>query len=113
MRIFLALLLLLLSACASHEVIEDEGLSKKKELTIWELIRFKEAGEEKIDYEDKWFTYKVEFEYVVKHKFDNVTKIDAQCPIYSATYTVFDKKTKALVKEEKYAQNPCDTCHRR
>lgn len=110
MRRFLFILALLITSCAAQTIVEKPV---KKELALWQVLQHMEKGRDALSYEDEWFRYSVEFERVVKGRFDNVNFIYGQCPIDKAVYFVYDRETSRLVRQETIPQNPCEPCHRR
>lgn len=113
MKYFLIILLVMLTACSSQNLIEKPTPEVKKEMPLWQVLQFKERGEKRLEYEDDWYTYAVDFEYATKGQFDNKNMIYGTCPIDSARFTIIDKDSKAITRNETYTQTPCDPCHRR
>lgn len=104
-------LLLIVTACASQDIIEAPRI--KREMTMLEILRMKQPGQDKIVYEDKWFKYDLGLEYATKGRYDYSSALTSQCPVAGAIYTVIDKDTGDRVKDLKLNQTPCDPCHKR
>lgn len=111
MRRLLIILILMITGCASREIIEKPEI--KKELPLWQVLQFKVPGQKSLIYEDKWYRYVVEFDYFVKGQFDNTSMMQGGCPVGEANYTVTDKEAKAVIRTETLSQAPCTPCHRR
>lgn len=106
-------MLLLLSACSREYLFEEPEREFKKERPLWWVLQQKEAGSSKLLYEDKWYRYEAEFEYIRPGEDVMKNVIYGQCPIESAEYKVIDKESRDVVRLETLNQIPCDPCHRR
>lgn len=103
--------MVMVAACAAQKATEEPEV--KKELALWQVLRYKQPGEKTLLHEDKWYRYTVEFDYVIKGPFIATNMIGGNCPIDKAKYSVYDKETKETVRDVTYQQVPCDPCHRR
>lgn len=114
-RALLALALLFLaSSCAGKYVFDDPGDKEiKKERPLWWVLRHKQSGATELEYEDKWYEYEAEFDYITPGEDIQKNVIYGQCPIEKAEYKVTDKATQQVVRLEHITQLPCDQCHKR
>jgi hypothetical protein len=112
-RIALALALVFLSSCAREYVFEEPVREAKKESPFWWVLQKKETGAAELHYEDKWYSYEAEFDYIKPGDEIMRNVIYGQCPIESAEYKVTDKETHEVLRMETFNQIPCDPCHRR
>lgn len=109
----LAFMLLLLSSCAREYVFEEPGKETKRERPFWWVLQKKEAGAAGLRYEDEWYTYEAEFDYISPGEQIMKNVIYGQCPIRGAEYKVTDKENGEVLRMEAFNQIPCDPCHRR
>ena len=50
----------MVTACGSRKELERDVA--KKEMPLWQVLRHKKAGMDKVVYKDQWFTYDVDLE---------------------------------------------------
>ncbi|MFQ5465545.1 MAG: hypothetical protein ACE5EI_06420 [Thermodesulfobacteriota bacterium] len=106
---------LLVAGCAAEKALEKpEEAVRKVETPMWKLINFYTNGsrENPIWYQDEWFVYRVELEYI-KSGAGYESAIFTSCPVAGARQTVWDRKSEEFVREASFKQMPCDPCHRR
>lgn len=108
-----ALALLFLASCAREYVFEEPSAEVKKEKPLWWVLQKKESGAAELVYEDRFYKYEVEFDYIRPGEDVLKNAIYGQCPIEDAEYRVTDKETQEVVRLDHINQIPCDPCHRR
>lgn len=111
-KALLIILALSLASCAGKE-IEKKTLEDMKELSLWQILQYKEQGSPELRYEDERFIYNAKFQYLSAESVANKNMIYGMCPIEKTEYKVYDKLTKNYVREETLDQSTCKTCHRR
>lgn len=111
-RTLLLLALLVVTACGSKHV-EEARIEIKKEMPMWRIVMYKEAGSDQIRYEDKWYFYSLELEKVIKTNVSYTNTLYGECRYNGGVYTVIDKETGELVREVLVAQKTCNSCHNR
>lgn len=103
---------LVIGGCASDKARKKPG-EEVKETPLWKILSYYRTGKENpVNFEDKWFAYRVELEYIQRGK-RYETVLFSSCPVAGATYTVYEKKSKELIRQEQLKQVPCDPCHKR
>lgn len=108
------LLPLFLSSCGTKQVdVKPEVEKVKQERPLFQMMMHKPVND-KIFFEDDWFTYELELERVVKGKFTmQANSMGGECRYQGATYTVMDKETDTLVRTMRVDSQPCNRCHKR
>lgn len=112
-KAFLALSIAFLASCAREYLFEEPSEELKNERPLWWVLQKKEPGATELDYEDKWYRYEAEFEYIKPGEDILKNILYGQCPIARAGYKVTDKESNKVVRLEALNQIPCGPCHRR
>lgn len=113
MKRLLPVFLLTLTACASQYIIDKPEAEVKSEKPLWNILQHKEEGKSEFKYEDKWYEYDADFEYIQPGELIARNMLFSQCPVAVAEYTVKDKETGEVVRRETIPQVPCSPCHKR
>jgi hypothetical protein len=105
---------LFLSSCGTKQVdVKPEVEKQKQERALFQMMMHKPVND-KINFEDDWFTYELELERVVKGKFYMPgNTLGGECRYQGATYTVMDKETDTVVRTMSVDSQPCNRCHKR
>ena len=111
-KVLMLFLLFALAACgAKHAQVKPVEL--KKEMPMWRLVMYKEAGSSEIKYVDKWYMYSLALDKVVMGPNNFKNRLYGECRYDGGTYTVMDKETGEVVREEQVVQKHCNSCHNR
>lgn len=107
---------LVVAGCAAEKALEKptDEVVPRVETPLWRLITFytTEHRENPLWYQDEWFVYKVELEYI-KSGTRYQSAIFSSCPVARATETVWDRETEEFIREETVRQITCASCHKR
>ncbi|HBG45806.1 MAG TPA: hypothetical protein DDW94_02345 [Deltaproteobacteria bacterium] len=111
--LLLAALAFLFASCARERFLEAPEEDKKEERPLWWVLQHKETASKELSYEDRWYRYEAEFDYIQPGMDIYMNPLMSLCPIEKATYKVTDKETGEVVRAQTLFQIPCDTCHKR
>ena len=114
-KAFLLTLLFIVTACGPGNVgfLPTEPPPRKMERELWHMLKRRPDANDRIVDEDRWFVYELALERVLKSAGSNTNSIYGECRYAAATYTVIDKETRAVVRDERIEQQPCNKCHNR
>lgn len=112
-KLALLLIMFVLTACASDKGAKKPEVEVKKETPLWKIVSYyRQPGENPVDFEDKWFVYKLELAYIKDgQRFSS--PVFSACPVGEARYTVWDRESGEMLSQEIIPQVPCDPCHKR
>jgi hypothetical protein len=111
-KALLLLLLFMVTACGARHV-EEKRIEIKKEMPMWRIVMYKEAGSDVIRHEDKWYLYSLELKKVIKGRFNYTNRLYGECRYDGGAYTVIDRGTGQVVREDAVVQRKCNSCHKR
>ena len=112
-KLALVLIIFMLTACASDKGAVKPEAEVKKEIPLWQIITsYRRPGENPVDFQDKWFIYRVELAYIQSGQRFSSPVFNA-CPVGEARYTVWDKESGEMISQKIIPQVPCDPCHKR
>ncbi len=103
--------LFIVSCAAKKEVVKKPEV--KKETPIWRIISYNRGTMGDIDYKDKWYRYNVKLDFVHEDGSAPTMGFMTSCRVSSAEFTVYDRKTDAVVRTERLSQPNCASCHKR
>ncbi len=112
--LFVLAIAVVLTSCGAEKDtprIIEEQIAIEKPLAA--VIRRHIPGSPTIEYEDTFFKYNVELNYIGEDAFRNTNEIFPTCPVSNAQYTVLEKSSGIFVKDEFVPQRPCNKCHPR
>ncbi len=89
----------------------EEQIAIEKPLAV--VIRRHTPGSPIIEYEDTFYKYKVELNYIGEDPNRNTSEIFPTCPVGNAQYAVLEKSSGIFIKDEFVPQMPCNKCHPR
>ena len=111
--LFVLAIVVLLTSCGKKKepakILEEIAIEKP--LSV--IIRNHIPGNHTIEYEDTFYRYNVELNYIGEDVFRNTTELMPTCPVGTARYTVLEKSSGLTLKDEIIPQMPCSRCHPR
>ncbi len=101
-------------SCGTKQVEVEPIVKKpKKERPLFQMMMHR-PKEDRIFFEDDWFTYELALERVVKGPYSMPSNsIGGECKYQGATYTVMDKESNMVVRTMHVESQPCSSCHQR
>ncbi|MBI5467957.1 MAG: hypothetical protein HY891_02400 [Deltaproteobacteria bacterium] len=114
-KTFLLIALVVLAGCPARMAAKKGVLPEKKELEVWQVLSQAGEGKTRFNIEDTWYIYCMNISYVPVDRPRQMTNesMGGQCPVEKAEYMVYDKETKAVVRDTVLSQENCAGCHRR
>ncbi|MBE9528911.1 MAG: hypothetical protein IME99_06705 [Proteobacteria bacterium] len=105
---------LFLSSCGTKQVeVKPEVKKPKKERQLFQMMMHRPTND-RIFFEDDYFTYELQLERVVKGKHSMpANSLGGECRYQGATYTVVDKDLGTTVRTMHVDSQPCNRCHQR
>lgn len=112
--LFIVAIAVVLTSCGPEKEAPrmiEEQIALEKPLSV--VIRRHTPPSPTIEYEDTFFKYNVELNYIGEDAFRNTNEVFPTCPVGNAQYTVLEKSSGIIVTDEFVPQMPCNRCHPR